>query len=153
MTWPIWHLLVPVSEVKYTENITLKKLFCNAHSRKEQEGERGRESKGEHLLVWRLRCKKLKAISKEKKSERNSHATWTKLRLEPQLIENTSRVYICLICYLLCRQYLQHVLMQHATFAFWCLLKHPGLTKNVTLTKNDISEKSMLRVFPQNIHA
>lgn len=42
---------VPVSQVKYPKNISLKKLFCNAHRRKEggKEGETKRER--EHLSV------------------------------------------------------------------------------------------------------
>lgn len=38
---------VPVSEVKYTKNISLKKVFCNVHRRKEG----GRDREGEHLSV------------------------------------------------------------------------------------------------------
>lgn len=42
---------VPVSEVKYTKNISLKTLFCNARSREEHGRDRERESEEEHLSL------------------------------------------------------------------------------------------------------
>lgn len=75
----------------------------------ERAWERQREGKrGRALVCVKAEVSKAKGNFCEKNiSERNSHApSWIEFRLEPELLENTSRVYIYLICYLLWREYL-----------------------------------------------